>query len=259
MECKNCNLTLEDNHNFCTDCGAKVIRNRITTNNLWYDFTEQFFNLDNTFLLTFKHLFTKPETVIGGYIDGVRKKYMNPISYLTVALTLTGLMVFFLKRTFPEGIDFDIFKTGIYSPETSKKMTDFLFAFYSILYILYIPILAACGWLSFKNKNYYYSEFIVSFIYSQAQLSFISVFTTLLTISIAPSLYTLLSMLSLLIMISYSLYVMKRISDQKKGEFLPSALIFLVMFGFGFFILSILQFILMYMYGVISFEAFIPK
>ncbi|MDO6470350.1 DUF3667 domain-containing protein [Maribacter sp. 1_MG-2023] len=90
MECKNCHTNLRTDFSYCPDCGAKVIRNRLTVKNLWYDATERFFNIDNTFLITFKHLFTKPDEVIGGYINGVRKKYLNPTSYFTIAITLGG-------------------------------------------------------------------------------------------------------------------------------------------------------------------------
>lgn len=82
MDCKNCNNSLPIACSYCPDCGAKVIRNRLTLKNLWSDVTERFFNLDNTILKTFLHLCTTPDVVIQGYISGVRKKYMNPIGYL---------------------------------------------------------------------------------------------------------------------------------------------------------------------------------
>ena len=42
MNCKNCDLPLRTDYSFCSNCGAKVIRNRLTLKNLWYDFTERF-------------------------------------------------------------------------------------------------------------------------------------------------------------------------------------------------------------------------
>ena len=81
MHCKNCNTALTKTQNYCFECGAKVIRNRLTIKNLLAHFSEQFLNYDNNFLKTFLHLFTKPEVVIGGYIDGTRKKHVNVIPY----------------------------------------------------------------------------------------------------------------------------------------------------------------------------------
>ena len=93
MQCKNCGNQLRTDYSYCPNCGAKVIRNRITVKNLWFDIVDRYFNLDNTFLKTFLHLFTKPQIVIEGYINGIRRKYLNPISYLGISLTLSGFLV----------------------------------------------------------------------------------------------------------------------------------------------------------------------
>lgn len=260
MYCKNCTASLRTDFSFCPSCGAKVIRNRLTVKNIWFDITERFFNIDNTFLSTFLHLFTKPHIVIEGYLAGVRKKYVNPVSYMAIALTLTGLMLFFLKRSFPEGLDFDLFNTGVYDQEVAKKMTDFMFTFHSALFLLYIPILAGCGYIAFKKKAYNYPEFVITFIYTQAQLSLFAVGTTLLVLAIAPDWYMSFSMISLLITIGYSLYVMKKMSNQTRGEFLFSVVAFLFMFGVGFALLSIIQNIAMANYIGLSFiEMMGPK
>ncbi|WP_273566165.1 DUF3667 domain-containing protein [Maribacter halichondriae] len=94
MECKNCQSTLAERADYCSFCGAKIIRNRLNLRNLWTEFTEQYLNLDNTFLRTIKHLFTKPKEVILGYINGQRKRYLNPISLYAIALTFTGILFF---------------------------------------------------------------------------------------------------------------------------------------------------------------------
>ena len=66
--CKNCGTQLGETEDYCSACGAKVIRNRLTIRNLWGDFTEQFLNYDNKLLKTFVQLFRNPEDVIGSYI-----------------------------------------------------------------------------------------------------------------------------------------------------------------------------------------------
>ena len=68
MRCKNCQTKFLIESDFCYNCGAKVIRNRLTLKNLLNDFSEQFLNYDNKFLQTFIQLFKKPEVVIDGYI-----------------------------------------------------------------------------------------------------------------------------------------------------------------------------------------------
>ena len=77
MECKNCKGLISLSISYCPNCGAKIIKNRLTVKNLFGSFVAQFLNYDNKFLQTFISLFTKPEKVIGSYINGTRKKYVN--------------------------------------------------------------------------------------------------------------------------------------------------------------------------------------
>ena len=59
-----------------------------------------FFSVDNKLLKTFLHLFSKPEAVIVGFIEGTRKKYINVVQYFAIALTLIGLQVFLMEKVF---------------------------------------------------------------------------------------------------------------------------------------------------------------
>lgn len=182
MNCKNCEKPLRTDYSFCSDCGAKIIRNRITLKNLWFDFTERFFNLDNTFIKTFKHLFSRPDEVIVGYINGVRKKYLNPISYLTIAITLGGLFVYIHNEFFPNAMDFQF----LYADESSlsdaeklgqvfqKKINTYLFKYQSLFYLAMLPLLALISKLVFIDKKQFnISEHFVINIYSYAQMSII--------------------------------------------------------------------------------------
>ena len=107
--CKNCKSELEETATYCTRCGGKIIRKRLTIRNLFEHVSETFFNYDNKLLRTLISLFTKPEDVIGGYINGVRKKYVNPISYFALALSVSGLYLFIVNKFFPETLDFSVF------------------------------------------------------------------------------------------------------------------------------------------------------
>ncbi len=182
MECKNCHTNLRTDFSYCPDCGAKVIRNRLTVKNLWYDATERFFNIDNTFLITFKHLFTKPDEVIGGYINGVRKKYLNPINYFTIALTLGGLFVYVYSEFFPNAFDFDfLYNHGDSMSEADKMGQEFqknwntyFFKYQSLFYIAMLPFLAMISRLVFFNKKQYnLSEHFVINIYAYSHMSII--------------------------------------------------------------------------------------
>jgi predicted amidophosphoribosyltransferase len=73
VDCKNCHKPLNDSQNFCDECGAKIIHNRLTPKVLLQQVNEQFLSIDNKLLRTFIDLFKKPDNVINGYINGTRK------------------------------------------------------------------------------------------------------------------------------------------------------------------------------------------
>jgi len=169
MKCKNCELPLQNDYSFCSNCGAKIIRNRLTLKNLWFDITERYFNIDNTFFKTLWHLIIKPEIVIDGYISGVRKKYLNPISYLGIAITLSGFIVFLMKKK-SHLINFDVFDMGV-NTDYGQSIIDFTTDYQAILFIIYIPMMAAASWLAYEKKKYNFTERLLVFMYTLAQYS----------------------------------------------------------------------------------------
>ena len=116
MNCKNCNKSLTSQNNYCDTCGAKVIRNRLTLKHLFSDFIETYLNYDNKFLQTVINLFKKPEDVIGSYIDGTRKKYVNVISFFAIAITFAGIEYFIVNKFYPSFLDVsNLAKSGMES------------------------------------------------------------------------------------------------------------------------------------------------
>ena len=86
MNCKNCQNELTPESDYCNICGGKVIRNRLTLKNLFEHVSETFFNYDNKLLRTFIDLLKKPDEVINSYVKGVRKRYVNPLSFFGVCV-----------------------------------------------------------------------------------------------------------------------------------------------------------------------------
>jgi hypothetical protein len=257
MECKNCSNPLRTDFDFCPSCGAKVIRNRLSFKNLWYDISERYFDLDNTFLRTFIHLFTKPQQVVDGYISGIRRRYLNPISYLGIALTLSGLTIFLMQKFFDVKMDLDVFNQGI-NPEFYQKIMPIAMDFSSLVFILLIPIFGLSGWLTFNKKRYLFSEYLVIFLYALAQWSIVSFPISLLILIISPQDYLMFSTIMLPLMIIYSIYVMQRISNFSKAQFIFRMLLFLILAIIGYFGLIIAFYIILFALGTITIEDFKP-
>lgn len=255
MDCKNCGKSLRTDYHYCPACGAKFIRNRITFRNLWYDITERHFNLDNTFLRTFFHLFSKPEVIIGSYIDGIRKKYLDPISYIGIALTLSGLFVLLLQKFFLDKLDFGILEILGTNSHLLKKITSATLEISSFIYVLYIPILAFAGWLLLNQRKYYFSEYLVVGVYTLAHFSIFSFPISLVLLTLFPKYYLAISTPMILVMALYATYVANRLN----GLDLFKSILFLIIFMIGFFGISIFLDLIFLVTGVLGLKDFMPK
>lgn len=227
MNCKNCEILLKADDDYCKNCGAKVIRNRLTLKNLLQHFGETFFNYDNKFLKTFLHLFTKPENVIGSYIDGTRKKYVNAISYFAIAITLSGLQLFLINKFFPDAMDYSaISQEG--TEEFNKKFYKFTQEYQTLIMMFYIPFYALLSKIVFYNhKKYNYTEHLVIFLYAQAQVSIFGFFF-LLTLLVAKVSMIIASFIYLFLMFVYMGYVLKRMHNLDLFDFIIKTLIFVL-------------------------------
>lgn len=227
MNCKNCQTSLLETDDFCRNCGAKVVRNKLTIKNLFEHFSEQFLNYDNKFLQTFIHLFTKPEEVIDGYISGTRKKYVNVISYFAIAITVSGLYLFILNKFFPDTMDISAF-TQPGQEEFQNKNMAFMQEYQSLLMMLYIPAYALMAKLIFIGlKKYNYTELLVIFMYTQSQLSIVIALIMIIAASFGIN-FILMSLVAYPIMIIYTAYCLYRLYKLGYQEMILRSLIFLI-------------------------------
>ncbi len=246
MNCKNCSSPLETHINFCSNCGAKVIRNRLNFKNLWVDAREQFLNYDNKLLKTFLTLFRKPEDVIGSYITGTRKKYVNVLSYFAIALTLSGFQLFILRKFFPESMDLNFITTN-----ESQNITDIDWAFdyYSIFAFINLPMYALIGKLTFLGlKKFNYTEHLVITTYAIAQFSITNLFITTPAAMLGGNFFVIANIMNLLVMI-YVAYIYKKLYPLTIGQIILRTLLFLAIIVVILILVGIVQFAFLYFSG----------
>lgn len=179
MDCKNCGSNLRNKDGFCSDCGARVIEERITLKFILKEILDKVLSVDNKLLKTFLHLFSKPEQVIDGYIKGVRKRYFNPFSYLLISITLAGISFYFLKDFTMQSLEAAPPTNTISNPFQDKKTIEsflnFIFDYQAFLTASIIPLYGFISWIVFLNKKKYnYLEHIVIYIYATAQISILN-------------------------------------------------------------------------------------
>jgi hypothetical protein len=255
-ECKNCNEQLSVIQNFCPQCGAKVIRNRLSFRILWEDFQDRFMNYDNTFFITFIHLFVKPQNVIAGYISGVRKRYIDPLSYLGIALTLSGIQLF-ITRKVADKINWDVYDQGV-NPELMAKIAENVFDYSSFMFLVFIPVFGFAGWLTFNRKGYLISEFCVLFVYVLSHWSIVLFLPVGVLLVLAPEQYLQLSLPMFLTMMGYSVYCLQRIHKYAWPQFVIRGGLYFVLITIGYLGLILVFYTILFATGTISMEDFVP-
>lgn len=251
MNCKNCKHQLSEESDYCHKCGAKVIRNRLTFKNLLEHFSEQFLNYDNKFLRTFIDMLKMPEVVIGSYIDGTRKRYVNVISYFAISITLAGLQLYILNKFFPEVMDLSSISVEG-SEEMNNKNLAFVSEYQSMIMMLYVPLYALISKVVFLNyKKYNYTEHLVIFMYILSQMTIFGLFLTFIGVILGWNM-GVLGMVSILIQIIYSAYCLKRLFALSVPKILLKTLLFLIVLFILFVIFSIIMAVIMFKTGAME-------
>ncbi|WP_405252176.1 DUF3667 domain-containing protein [Dokdonia sp. Asnod3-C12] len=231
--CKNCGTPLQLDQRFCSHCGAKRMYNRLNTRNLLEDFTERFLNIENVFLKTFIVLFTAPEDVIHGYVEGLRKRYMSAFGYFAVALTITSVYTFFFRNWFIDSESFSEFSngfaSGFKSPDTTvlNDYMDFVFDYQSLFSFLCIPLYAVISKLVFWNyKQYNFIEHIVIYLYTYSQVQILMSVLGMLFIW-SNMAQMILGVVTTVFPIIYTIYVLYRIFDLTIEKAILKTILFL--------------------------------
>ncbi|GGG38408.1 hypothetical protein GCM10011344_44110 [Dokdonia pacifica] len=261
--CKNCDTLLNLDQAFCSNCGAKRMYNRLNWRNLTEDFVDRFLNIENNFLRTFLALFKRPEDVIGGYIDGMRKRYLSAFSYFAISLTITGLYTFVLRKWFLNEAMFEAAakesngEVVVNTIGPTMEIVNWVFEYQSILTFINIPLYALISILVFWNyKKYNFIEHVVIYLYVYSHTQIITSVISILFMW-SSFIQVMISSLVTFLYIIYTAYVLKRLFNLTIEKILLKTLLF---FAIGL-VISIAFFgvggWLLYELGV--FDTFIEK
>ena len=220
MNCKNCENSLEEKANFCNNCGAKVVTERITFKALFVEVFVNVFGFDSKFFLTLRMIARKPDVVISEVLGGVRKRYMNPFAFLAVAAAIALLVFNYFEDDFKKinseinSSQIEMYKAkanmdiasmkGLSAKEIQKLeiekkgaemqlrfldgMMDFMLRYYNLLSFLFIVIYALLSkWTFWKPHNF--GEHVVINAYLFAFTIYISLVMFFLALVVHPSIY----------------------------------------------------------------------
>ena len=260
MNCKNCKSELNLKDNFCKECGAKIIKERITVKSLFSNLLNAL-GWDSNFFITLRFLLSKPQIIIKEYINGTRKKYTNPFTFFAISLAIS----LFVFNQYSEQFILMSTATNIQQPneienvststpnknnkgleilgyknqaEFQKGIAEFQLKYYNLISFLYLPLFTLIAFLVFR-KPYNYGEHLVINTYLSGIITFFSVLTFIFSLITK---FNILLYASFFTFIYYS-YAYKKIYELSFGKLLLKILKFIgillvVIIGLG--IISIL-------------------
>lgn len=173
MECKNCGQHAEGK--FCSHCGQRTEVGRITFRSLLGEVSEGVFKVNQDFLNTLMGLFLRPGISLQAFLEGRRKQYVKPITYV---LTLSTF--YFLVTQFTgQNTWFDDLVSGFMEgalernkDATAPPLLIWLSNNYAYAALLLLPVFSLASSLAFRKlgKNYFEHIVINSYITGQQTL-----------------------------------------------------------------------------------------
>ncbi|HEV7781021.1 MAG TPA: DUF3667 domain-containing protein [Chitinophagaceae bacterium] len=185
--CLNCGGILLPNQDFCPVCGQKANTKRLTLRELGYDFLQVFINTEKGILRLLKGLTLNPGRVGTEYIEGRRKTYFNPFTFMALCIAFQVLFNGWLKPYGDLPVVDPVVEARIRDQEIKEKylltvkrsagLQDFVNKNLNTASVAAAPFYALFLWLFFKRRNRNFAEIIVAYLLFTA---FSNILSTLL-------------------------------------------------------------------------------
>jgi hypothetical protein len=156
---------------FCPSCGQKGDIHRISIGHVLHEGFHSITHADKGFLLLLKGLLTKPGFIARDYLEGKRKKYFNPVSFLVISTALLyyiGTASGYMDLLIGGGSQSGRARNAEWAEtfeiaRTSGKWLTLLFI---------APLSAFLSWIFFIGKKFNYAEHFIlhAFILAEAAL-----------------------------------------------------------------------------------------
>lgn len=219
--CLNCQLTLKEEDNFCNFCGQSSATHRFNFGHILHEFFHAFTHTDKTVLGLIAGMISRPGKLVGEYLDGKRKKYFNPFTFLLLVAAFS-LVILNITGTFQSSGNSSV-KAGNHRAtapadraapadpsslammERAQKVSKFMAKRQNLVMIIAVPFNALVFFLFYRRSGRNYAEHLVANVFFVA---FVVLFSSLLFYPLLawfkrpPGMYVIL----LLMLISHCAY-----------------------------------------------------
>ncbi len=195
--CLNCTSALGDHMHYCSNCGAKIVSQRITLKRILSEVAETILGWDNKYFFTLRALIIKPHIVLEEYVSGVRKKYVHPFTFLIIGATLTLFTFTFLLDNFVENLQafnmrlverYKAFGIQEWDLERVDRLQAEILKYFNIVTLLFIPLYSLLTYIIYR-KTYNYAEHLIFNAYARGTIFIITLIFFYLSLITHPILF----------------------------------------------------------------------
>lgn len=169
--CKNCDGVLLPAYKFCPQCGQSAKIKRLNLKQVRKDLLKKFLHAEMGIVYLTKALALRPGIVAREYFEGKRKRYYEPLKYLTLSVGISVLATEY----------FDLMSTA---RAGANPVSVFVARHLNVILMFSVPIAAFISWLFFPKKRYNYAEHLAlhAFVGGFRTLFYLLIFTPLVAL-----------------------------------------------------------------------------
>jgi hypothetical protein len=154
-KCRNCDADVALGRVYCGICGQKYATGQLTLHEIGHDLLHALIHVDRSALSLVQMLLVRPGTVALNYVQGKRKRYFGPFSFLVIVVA---------------GASAVIALTGFraVSANRANVVADFFQSHINLLMFAEVPLLAAFSRLFDMRRCFNFAEHLVLAAYTSS-------------------------------------------------------------------------------------------
>jgi hypothetical protein len=152
-KCRNCDADVAFGRVYCGICGQKYAIGRLTLHEIGHDLLHALIHVDRSALSLVQMLLVRPGTVALDYVQGKRRRYFGPFSFLVVIVAAASAVIAL---------------TGFRAVSSNKEnaFADFLQVHLNLVLFAEVPLLAAYSRLFDRRGRFNFAEHLVLAAYT---------------------------------------------------------------------------------------------
>ncbi|MBT1690004.1 DUF3667 domain-containing protein [Dawidia soli] len=183
MTCKNCHAPAPGA--YCAACGQQTHIHRVTMGHLAHEVSHALTHADKGFLLLIKELITRPGIVAREYLNGKRKKYFNPFTFLVITSALYAYISY--KTGYSNAMVASDAPSSNRSPYYQEVIEIVVQNGKLLMLILIVPLFATLSWLFSIRSRFNLAENFVLQAFVVGQINIVRVLLFIPAFLLAPT------------------------------------------------------------------------